>query len=89
VRVISNKTARPLKIPLPGGKFLHLGPLKTAEISDHAVEHPPIRKLVEAGEIEILGVGEHPAAGPDSGSAPHESTQGHRPGTHARPKGNR
>lgn len=89
MRVIVNKTQKPIKIPLPGGKFLHLGPLKTGEIADNAVDRPAVQKLVKAGEIEILGVGEHPSGGPDAAGGGHESTHGHAPSTLVRPKGNR
>ena len=51
---ITNKTRKALSVPLPGGKKLFLGPLKSAEISPKAVDHPPVQKLVEAGEVEIL-----------------------------------
>lgn len=52
---ICNKTRRPLSIPLPGGKTLHLSPGKTGEIAANAVDHPPLAKLVAAGELEVLG----------------------------------
>ena len=52
---ITNKTGKPLSVPLPGGKKLRLGPFKSAEISPKAVEHPPVQKLIEAGEVEIFG----------------------------------
>jgi hypothetical protein len=58
---VSNKTRRPLSVPLPGGKRLHLGPGKTGQIAANAVEHPQVKKLVEAGEIEILDDGPRPA----------------------------
>ena len=51
---ITNKTPRPLSVPLPGGKKLHLGPLKSGEISPKAVDHPPVQKLIEAGDVEIV-----------------------------------
>jgi len=90
VKIISNKTQLPIKIPLPGGKFLHLGPLKTAEIAEHAAERPAIQKLIKAGEIEILGEGAHPHGGPDvTGGAPREAKHGHPQNTLVRPKGNR
>ena len=50
---IKNKTNRPLSISLPGGKTLHLGPRKKGQIAANAVDHPPLKKLVDAGEIEI------------------------------------
>ena len=52
---ITNKTNKPLSVPLPGGKKLRLGPLKSGEISPQAVDHPPVQKLIEAGEVEIFG----------------------------------
>ena len=52
---ISNKTQKPLSIPLPGGKTLHLSPGKTGQISAKAVDNPRFKKLVEAGEVEIVG----------------------------------
>jgi hypothetical protein len=50
---VTNKTNRPLIIPLPRGKRLHLGPGKSGEIASNAVDHPALKKLVEAGELEI------------------------------------
>ena len=52
--VVSNKTQKPLSVPLPGGKTLHLGPGKTGQISARAVEDPRLKKLVDAGEIEVV-----------------------------------
>src|SRR5438034_1054925 len=51
---VTNKTAKPLSIPLPRGKTLHLGPRKSGQISAHDLEHPALRKLVDAGAIEIV-----------------------------------
>ena len=50
---ISNKTRRPISIPLPGGKKLFLGPGKTGQITAKSAEHPPLVELVEAGDLEI------------------------------------
>ncbi|MEW6072387.1 MAG: hypothetical protein AB1726_07265 [Planctomycetota bacterium] len=57
MKSIRNKTRKPLRIPLPAGKTLHLGPGATAPLAAKAAEHPPLRKLVEAGEVEILEEG--------------------------------
>ena len=54
MKQIRNKTPRPIRIGLPGGKTLHLGPTQTAQIADHAVDHHEIQKLVEEDVIEIL-----------------------------------
>ena len=89
MKIVENKTRKPIKISLAGGKFLHLGPLKTGQIVDHEAQRPAIRKLVEAGEIEILGEGEHAQGSAESGSAPPEARHGHPQQTLVRPKGNR
>ena len=86
---VSNKTQKPIKIPLSGGKFLHLGPLKSGQIADHDAERPAVLKLVKAGEIAILGEGEHPEGGPAPAEGGHEATNGHPQNTMVRPKGNR
>jgi len=49
---IINKTQRPIKVPLPGGKKLFLGPGKTGQVSEKALEHPALAKLLESGDIE-------------------------------------
>jgi len=78
MRTIVNKTLQPLRVPLPGGKVLHLGPKKTGQIADGAAEHPALVKLIEAGTIELQGAGETggtDAAGGGEGG-PGESTHG-------------
>ena len=52
---IINKTKKPLRIPLPGGKKLFLGPGKTGQVNAKALQHPPLAKLVEAGDVESGG----------------------------------
>ena len=89
MKIISNRTRKPIKIPLPGGKFLYLGPLKTGQIADHTADRPAVRKLVEAGEIEILGEGDHVQGGVQNSAAAHGDTRGHPQQTLIRPKGNR
>lgn len=54
MKTIKNKTHRPLRVPLPRGKTLHLGPNKSGQIAFDAVDHPPLQKLVEAGEVELV-----------------------------------
>jgi hypothetical protein len=57
LKAISNKTHQPVRVPLPGGRTLRLGPGKTGEIAANAVDHPPLKKLLEAGTIEIVADG--------------------------------
>ncbi len=76
---ITNKTHKPLSVPLPGGKKLHLGPLMSGEISPKAVDHPPVQKLIKAGDVEIFGPEQKPrrAGGGGKGSPRSSGGQGH------------
>ena len=86
---ITNKTQKPLSIPLPGGKKLRLGPLKSGEISPKAVDHPPVRKLVEAGEVEIFGPEQKPRRGGGGGKGSRPSSGGKSHGGGIRQTGDR
>jgi hypothetical protein len=77
---ISNKTQRPLSVPLPRGKVLHLGPGKTGQIASNAADHPPLKELIDSGSLEIVGEGHGSTGatgGPRGGRA---DTRGHVPG---------
>tara|TARA_R110000850_G_scaffold4600_1_gene20451 strand:- start:436 stop:699 length:264 start_codon:yes stop_codon:yes gene_type:complete len=50
---ITNKTKKPLSVPLPAGKKLFLSPGKSGQITQKAAERPAVVKLVEAGDIEL------------------------------------
>ena len=83
MNTIKNLARRPLKVSLPQGKTLHLGFGKTARVSDDALAHPPVKKLVEEGLVEVLG---HSAAhpdGPSGGGNVHADTRGHETGAAA------
>jgi hypothetical protein len=67
---ITNKTRKPLSLPLPGGKKLFLGPGKTGQVTPKALEHPPIAKLLEAGDIETSEGGSSQKEGAGMKSAP-------------------
>lgn len=75
---ITNKTKRPLRIPLPGGKKLHLGPGKTGQVTPKALESPALEKLIEEGEIEVaVGGRTRSAGGSDGGgSGPSQTDSG-------------
>ena len=89
MKTIVNKTRKPMRIGLPGGKTLHLGPARTGQISDEASQAPGIRRLVEAGEIEIVGEESRPQSGADTRGVLAEAPKGHHPKTIVLPKGNR
>ena len=73
---ITNKTQIPLSVPLPGGKKLRLGPLKSSEISPKAIDHPPVQKLIEAGKVEIFGSGQKSRGSGGGGKGVRPSTGG-------------
>lgn len=52
---VRNKSASPVKVRLPGGKVLFLGPGKESEIADKALDHSAVKKLVDEGVLELLG----------------------------------
>lgn len=88
MKEIVNKTHRPVRVPLPGGKFLHLGPAKSGQVSDQATQLPSFQRLLNDGTIELLGEGSRSVDAPD-GPSQHAQTQGHPPPTVILPKGNR
>ena len=86
---ITNKTKRPIKVPLPGGKKLFLGPGKTGQITTKAAEHPPLVELIEAGDIET---DESSSGQKSSSSNPHSGPskgQGGGPSANIRRTGDR
>ena len=60
---ITNKTKKPLSIPLPGGKKLFLSPGKSGQITRKAAESPAVMKLLEAGDAKISEEGTKPKSG--------------------------
>lgn len=52
---IKNKTSRPIRVPLPAGKRLFLVPGGVGQITPKAAEHPPVKQLIDAGDLEIQG----------------------------------
>jgi hypothetical protein len=89
MKTIRNTTTGPLRVPLPRGKVLHLGPRKTGEIATAAADHPPLKKLVEEGKIEILGEGEHHHQGQAQGPSGQISSHGHAGGVTTHHRGER
>jgi hypothetical protein len=89
MKTVINKTQTPLKLPLPRGKSLHLGPRQSGQIRNEAAEHPALKKLIEAGKIEFVD-----REGPErnagwQGSAPHESTHAQGKATFKQKTGDR
>ena len=54
MKSLVNNTPKPIRLRLPGGKTLFLGGLRQATVRDEALEHPPVKKLIEAGTLEVV-----------------------------------
>jgi len=65
---ITNKTKKPLRVPLPAGKKLFLNPGKSGQITPAAAARPAVVKLLEAGDVELSEEGIKRQGGDSSGS---------------------
>lgn len=81
IKTIVNTSRKPVRIALPRGKTLHLGPGGRGQVHDDALERPALRKLIESGEIALLDdaaqPGEHHADA-DRKSGPGPRSEGGR-----------
>ena len=90
MKTIRNKTFKPVKLTFSDGKVLHLGPGKTGQIPDTALERKSVKALIEAETIEVLDGGPSQIQGADTSSGgPHEMTRGHKPAMTGPTKGQR
>ena len=90
MKTITNKTHKPLKVPLPGGKFLHLGPLKSGQIADGAADAPALKRLIKSKEIELAGEnGDTGGGAHGKSSSARAAKSGHAPPKVVRPQGDR
>jgi hypothetical protein len=76
MKTVTNKTTKPIKVSLPRGKSLHLGPKKSGQIRNEDAEHAGVKKLVEAGQIEVVEGGHRESGATGGTTAPHEATHG-------------
>ncbi len=89
MKTVRNKSHRPLKVHLSQGKTLHLGPLKEGQISVHDVEAAGVKRLVESGDLEILGDGAQVSESGGHAAGGHADTHGHHPDTSVPKRGDR
>ena len=86
---ITNKTKKPLKLPLPDGKRLFLGPGKSGQITAKYATHPPLVALIEAGEVELDDASSKHDSGSGGGATPSGGGQGGAPSSNIRRTGDR
>ena len=89
MKTVLNKTQRPLKIRLSKGKVLHLGPGKEGPIANTDEERDSVKKLVDAGEIEIFDSLSRSKTGGDASGPGRPGRRGHHPGFAVRRRGDR
>ena len=90
MKIVRNPTTAPIRVPLPQGKTLHLGPRQEGQVATHDIDHPPLAKMVEEGKLEILREAQDPATKrhpKDQGG--HADAHGHAPGPPAAEHGDR
>lgn len=87
--IVRNRTVRPIRVPLPGGHVLHLGPGKSAEVTDRAIEGPTVRRLLEDGTLALDAEPGPPHAREATLTGAHVATHGHAPRTAGLVKGDR
>jgi hypothetical protein len=89
MKTVTNQTGGPVKVPLPQGKILHLGPRQKGQIQDHAAEHPPLVKLVEQGKLKVEDEAGSRRGGRADGSGGRPESHGHHPPSQGRSWGER
>lgn len=77
MKSVLNKTRRPIRIPLPGGKTLHLGLAARGQVPDEALDRPAIKKMIEAGEIEVFEQDRQTLAAETGSTRIRRTPQGH------------
>lgn len=89
MKIIKNKTNRPLRVPLPRGKTVHLGPGKSGQVTTEAAEYARLKKLVDAGEIELVEESEGDGGTGSGGGGGGGARHGHGGGGVMRRSGDR
>ena len=89
MKLIRNKTLLPLRVPLGGGRVLHLGPGQTGNVADDAPESAAIRRMIKSKKIEVVGAEDAELEAVAAGGPPREFSRGHSHPTRIFPKGNR
>lgn len=89
MKSIVNRARRPLKIHLSRGRVLHLGPGREGQIGTQDADRESFKKLVEAGDVEIVGEGSGPVTTGGNVASSHPDARGHHPSTSIKKRGDR
>jgi hypothetical protein len=89
MKSIHNATLEPLRVPLGGGKILHLGPGQTGHVADDALRSRGLLRLIDAGAVTVVGEGGGHGEFAEGQGVPREVAHGHAHGNKVFPSGNR
>ena len=89
MKTIRNKTHAPIRVPLPRGKVLHLGPAQEGQVAHTDIDHEPLQRLVDDDTLEIVDDLTVAAVTHEHSKGPHAETHGHHPPTGSSVRGDR
>lgn len=89
MKTIVNQTRRPLKIHLARGRILHLGPGKKGQIATRDAERESVKKLIEAGDVAVVGEGSGPITPHGDVASGPPDARGHHPSVSVVKRGDR
>lgn len=89
MKTILNSSRRPLKIHLSRGRVLHLGPGKKGQIATKDADRDSLKKLIEAGEVTIVGEGSGPVTPHGDAAFGSPDARGHHPSVGVVKRGDR
>ena len=89
IKTVVNKTRKPIRLSLPRGKTLYLGPSASGQVHDEVPERPQFKKLIKDGEIEVVDQGQASVTAGKTSNQVRESTPGHAPKRIVTRKGDR
>lgn len=76
MKIVLNKTQRPLKLKLARGRVVHLGPGKEGQIATNDAEQLAVQKLIEAGELAMFDDATHSGLRTSDGTSGRSGSQG-------------
>jgi len=79
MKSVVNKTLKPIRISLPGGRTLHLGLNGRGQVPDDALQRPALKKLIDAGAIEVIEQDRQSLDAETGSTRVRRSTQGGHP----------
>ena len=89
MKIILNKTLRPLTIRLSRGKVLRLGPGKEGQIATQDADLESVKTLMANGDVTVVDEGSHAGSGTGAAAVGRSNTRGHHPSFGVAKRGDR